>query len=147
MMFSDDQEKDLQPSEKKTEVGTQKPHQEVWINTHLRDVPLTPACKALGVRWWDQSLKHRISEPAGKDWLDSSLWNGLGGAALWTGILYCLLKALNSMCCGQQLTHLGHPRPRAFPRCSGKNWGKEKGERNSTEGTLNWVRKMNSLAH
>ena len=51
MMFSDDQEKDLQPNEKKTEVGVWKPPQEVWINTLLRDVPLTPACKAFGVRW------------------------------------------------------------------------------------------------
>ena len=48
MMFSDDQEKDLQPNEKKTEVGVWKPPQEVWINTLLRDVPLTPACKAFG---------------------------------------------------------------------------------------------------
>ena len=78
-MLSDSRERSATKREKSKlnwEEWYLEPYQKVWIITLLRNVFFTPEHKS-----WSQRVKSitETAEPAGKNWLDSTSREGLGG--------------------------------------------------------------------
>ena len=69
--------------------------------THTWEMSLSPQHARLlesdgEINHWSIGFRSQL----GRTGWTPALWNGLGGAALWTGILHCLLKALTACAVG-----------------------------------------------